>query len=237
MAVTGKLEKMLIIPFTGKKMNIPLPPLTPMYNPTSISYTVTNVYDKVKKMNKGVVEQKFIHRTPRTLNNIELFFDGTGASPSASKGIGINTVFGNNIYLQIQTFQKLATSINPKNHRPGFFLFAWGTFVFPGVIESMAVNYNLFDSNGIPLRAKVTLTIKEHIDDSALSAALRLLSPDLTQSRVVKAGDNLHNLAKEIYEDDSLYMELARVNNLKNYRQLVPGQTLIFPPVEKLKKT
>lgn len=236
-ALTGKLEKMKIIPFSGADLSLPLIPLmlTPMYNPATLSITTSNKFDKTAKLLKGVTKQKFLRRKPRTISNLELFFDGTGTSPSASTGNGINSAFGNNIFLQLQTFQKIALGIEGVNHRPKFFLFVWGTFVFPGVITSIAINYNLFDSNGIPIRAKATLAVEEHIEDTALNAALRLLSPDLTQSRVVKAGDNLHNLAKEIYNDDSLYLELARVNNLKNYRKLIPGQTLIFPPVEKLK--
>jgi hypothetical protein len=237
MALTGQLEKMKIIPFFDKDMLSPLSALilTPMYNPTSLTLGLQNQFDLEVDMGKGDSEQKFIARRARTLSNIELFFDGTGAAPTANSGIGINTVFGKNIYLQIQTFQKLAMGIEAKIHRPPFFLFVWGTFVFPGVITKMDINYNLFDSNGVPIRAKVTLTVEEHISASNLNRVLRLLSPDLSQSRIVKAGDTLPNLAKEIYDDETLFLELAKANGLKNYRKLKPGQTIIFPPVEKIK--
>jgi hypothetical protein len=232
MAFTGKLEKMKIVPFLDVKMGIPLPPFSVMYNPTTISFTASNKFDDAGALVKGTTTQKFLSREPRSLT-VELYFDGTGSSPSSNPGLGFNVPLGKNIDLQVQAFMKMAITIDGAKHRAAFLLFVWGTFVFPAVVESAAVTYSLFDSDGRPLRAKIAITAKEHIEDNQLNAILKLFSPDLTHSRVVKAGDTIFNLAKEIYDDESLYLEVARVNNLKNYRKLTPGQTLIFPPVVK----
>lgn len=232
MAFTGKLEKMKIVPFLDSGMGIPLPPFSVMYNPTTISFTATNTFDEGSAILKGITSQKINSRDPRSLT-VELYFDGTGSSPSSNPGLGFNVPLGKNIDLQVQAFMKMAIAIDGKVHTSAFLLFVWGTFVFPAVVESAAVTYSLFDSDGRPLRAKIAITAKEHIDEGILNAILRLASPDLTHSRVVKAGDTIFNLAKDIYGDESLYLEVARVNNLKNYRKLIPGQTLIFPPVVK----
>lgn len=39
--------------------------------------------------------------------------------------------------------------------------FHWGTFVFDGIVERLNLEFDLFASNGTPLRAKVDLSIKE----------------------------------------------------------------------------
>jgi hypothetical protein len=230
MAFTGRLEKMLIIPFLEEKMSIPLPPFTPMYNPTTLSFTSSNDFDEGAAIGVGTTNQKFLNRIPRTLT-VELYFDGTKSSPSANAGIGFNRALGSNVDLQVQAFLKMSITIDGAKHRAAFLLFTWGTFVFPAVVESAAVSYTLFDSDGRPLRAKITVTAHEHIDSTKLGQLLRLSSPDLTHSRVVKAGDTLPNLTREIYGDETLYTQVAKVNNLKNYRKLTPGQTLIFPPI------
>jgi hypothetical protein len=230
MALTGRLEKMLITPFLTEGMTFPLPPFTPMFNPNTISVTHTNIFDPGEAITVGTSSQKFLMREPRALT-VELYFDGTKSSPSSSKGIGINNIFGSQVDLQVQAFLKMAIAIEGGEHRPAFLLFAWGTFIFPAVVESAAVTYSLFDSDGRPIRAKVNITAKEHIDQTKLNQVLRLLSPDLTHSRVIKAGDTLPNLTREIYGDETLYTQVAKANNLKNYRKLTPGDTLIFPPI------
>ena len=41
-------------------------------------------------------------------------------------------------------------------------------------------------------------------------------------------------MSKKIYGDSKYYLEVARVNQLTNFRKLTPGQELLFPPLEKL---
>ena len=36
-----------------------------------------------------------------------------------------------------------------------------------------------------------------------------------------------------IYGDPLLYIEVAKANGLTDFRNLKPGRTLVFPPVEK----
>ncbi|PON10328.1 hypothetical protein C2W62_50650, partial [Candidatus Entotheonella serta] len=57
-------------------------------------------------------------------------------------------------------------------------------------------------------------------------------SPDLSHTRLVKRGDTLPLLTKEIYGTSSHYLRVAQVNGLDDFRNLTPGQTLFFPPLE-----
>ncbi|TNE90639.1 MAG: LysM peptidoglycan-binding domain-containing protein [Deltaproteobacteria bacterium] len=48
--------------------------------------------------------------------------------------------------------------------RPPYIVFKWGSFELPCVIESLGVSYLMFKPNGDPLRAKVSVGLKERED-------------------------------------------------------------------------
>lgn len=55
--------------------------------------------------------------------------------------------------------------VRPRGPRPGQeapprVLFAWGSFLVQGTMESANLDLDLFDANGVPLRAKVSVSIK-----------------------------------------------------------------------------
>jgi nucleoid-associated protein YgaU len=58
-------------------------------------------------------------------------------------------------------------------------------------------------------------------------------SPDLTHVRLVKAGDNLPSLCDAIYGDPQMYLKVAEANGIDDFRRLVPGTRIFFPPLEK----
>ena len=57
-------------------------------------------------------------------------------------------------------------------------------------------------------------------------------SPDLTHARIVKSGDSLPLLTKEVYGVPDYYLRVAQANNLDDFRNLTVGQELLFPPLE-----
>ena len=92
----------------------------------------------------------------------------------------------------------------------------------------------MFAPDGTPLRAKLAISVTEHIDTTLINKILKLESPDLSKAIVVNAGDTLPLLCFKEYGDSSLYPKVAKVNNLKNYRKLEQGMELLFPPINNL---
>jgi nucleoid-associated protein YgaU len=228
----GKLGKLTFIFYLNSEIPGLGIPYTPMYNPTSFSVSHSVTYDGGKQPNSGDLAKKVQSINARVVN-MELFFDGTEASPSASTGIGPNTVL-KGVDLQVEAFLKLAYQIDGEAHRPHYIMLLWGTFVMTGVLKSANVNYTMFSPDGRPLRAKMSLVIEEHVDPLLLEKKLNLLSPDLSKSIIVQEGDTLPLLCYQEYNDASLYIKVAEVNQLKNYRKLTAGMELLFPPVETL---
>ena len=89
----------------------------------------------------------------------------------------------------------------------------------------------LFDLNGEPLRAELSLNFYIYKTIKEVEAEANLNSPDLTHIIEVKAGDTLPNLCNKIYKDPSFYMQVARVNQLSTFCRLKPGMRLVFPPL------
>jgi nucleoid-associated protein YgaU len=249
MATLGALEKLTIVAFSDSKVLEPVGAFVAMYNPSTFSVNHTASFDEGKEPLKANAEAKQTAKNPRTLS-MELFFDGTGTSPSSNFSGGSSSVILGSALIKgalsklktnqqvsaiVDDFLKLSFDIDGSKHRSAFLVFIWGSFLFSGVLTSANVTYSLFAPDGKPLRAKISISANEHVDLGKLNLILKLKSPDLTHSRTIIAGDTLPNLAKKVYGDEKLYLEVARVNDLHNYRKLKPGMQLIFPPIEKIK--
>jgi len=84
------------------------------------------------------------------------------------------------------------------------------------------------------LRAIGKAKFSESISPKLEAAEKKNESPDVTHKRTVQAGDTLPLMTERIYGDSKYYLEVAKINNLVNFRQLKPGQELFFPPLEKV---
>jgi len=123
------------------------------------------------------------------------------------------------------------SNINGEIHRPNYLGLLWGSFYIECVLTSLNIVYNLFDRQGVPLRAKVTCAFLERIGPGKDGRKSRLESPDLTKYRLIKEGDILPMVARDNYDSSAYYLQVARVNKLKNFRNIPPGTKLILPPM------
>ncbi len=141
------------------------------------------------------------------------------------------------------------------SHRPLYLILRWGTTLidpstktevlnqlktplilkgnekhaYPCVLESVNINYTLFDRSGNPLRAELdTVFIEDPINKPEGGG---LQSPDVTHVRTVNAGDSLPLMTAEVYDEPSYYIQVADANKLDSVRNLQPGEILIFPPI------
>ena len=233
------LAKMIILPAKGVGI-----PFVAMYNPSTVSFQrgqamVKKDTTQVIKGEDVVTETKALDQTSLT---VELFFDGTGASPP----MGISTIGGAagkaagavmsavGVEALITLFFNSTLDVTKKEHTTKDIKVIWGAGLFLRCkLQSANVTYTLINRLGLPLRATISATFTSAGDSSLLSAILsKFQSPDVTKTYLVKSGDTIYNIAKEEYDDESFYLQIAQANDLKNYRKLVPGQTLILPPIK-----
>jgi hypothetical protein len=87
---------------------------------------------------------------------------------------------------------------NIEKARPPVVTFKWGAFEMKGVIESLNVSYMMFSSSGTPLRAKVSVKMKEwrpeNFDDGEAGARAGYGSAPV-QLVTIQAGETVASLA------------------------------------------
>jgi len=161
--------------------------------------------------------------------NLKLILDGTNVNK-----FGIELLFGSNMTVseRVKEFLDLTFHMNGSIHQPNFLLVEWGDLIFSCRLGSVDVNYSTFDRSGKPLRAELDITLVADEEVKKRQAKENKSSPDLTHLRIVKAGDTLPLMSKEIYGSSAHYLRVAQVNGLDDFRNLPPGQEIFFPPLE-----
>ncbi|HMG72719.1 MAG TPA: LysM peptidoglycan-binding domain-containing protein [Pyrinomonadaceae bacterium] len=121
--------------------------------------------------------------------------------------------------------------IRSESHAPPIVNFVWSTKVFKGVVESLNITYTLFSPEGVPLRAKLSLTLKEYRPVKIQIKESPKTSPDLEKNWVVRRGDRLSSIAAAVYRDASAWRAIARANEIRDPRTLAPGVVLRLPRI------
>jgi len=120
-------------------------------------------------------------------------------------------------------------NINSDLHAPPIVRFTWDTQIFKGVLESLNITYLMFTPDGIPLRAKLAVALKEYRPVEIQVKERPKNSPDVEKHYVVRRGDTLSNIAFSLYRDAGVWREIARANGIKDPRSLSPGRVLTLP--------
>jgi len=87
----------------------------------------------------------------------------------------------------------------------------------------------LFTPKGVPLRAKLSLVLKEYRPAVVQLKEHPRSSPDFEKTYVVRRGDTLSNIAAAVYRNAGAWREIARTNRIQDPRQLEPGRVLLLP--------
>jgi Contractile injection system tube protein/LysM domain len=169
---------------------------------------------------------------------MELFFDTTDKGDMSDNAVSV-TSETDRIYELVK--------IDPDRHAPPVCSFSWNS-KFPGsdvtdnlgnqkrndfqcIVESVKQTFTLFSPQGVPLRAKVTLTLREYKTLEEQFEQLRLNSPDRTHSHVVQRGETLAGIAARYYHTPGEWRRIAEANNIDDPRRLAAGVFLTVPPI------
>lgn len=203
-----------------------------MFNPDSFSMKHENVFQKLQGINTSGRKAEYIHSRSEKLA-LKLTIDGTGVSD-----YGAMTLVGRgngSVSDQIKKFLDLCFHMDGALHESKPLKIQWGDGPlqnFECRLESVDISYTSFQKSGTPLRAELATVFVEDQDPDKRVKLEGKNSPDLSHSRVIRAGDTLPLLCKEIYGSAEHYLRVARVNNLDDFRNLTPGQELLFPPIQ-----
>jgi len=230
MTTLGKLEKMLILAFekasdaeSGGKLEAK-GQFEALINPESYALEYKVKTTEGQGQGTSGAQQKFAYTMPDELS-FEFLFDSTGIIDGNPKPDGV--------FEQVDTFRKLLTQYQPNSHEPLHLKLIWGNLIFKGRAIELGITYKLFNADGQPIRAVARAKFKGSVEEKKRIAKEDRRSPDLTHVRTVRGGDKLPLMCFDIYGDPRHYLDVARANDLADFRALVPGQRLIFPPLQK----
>ncbi len=121
--------------------------------------------------------------------------------------------------------------IDEELHAPPVCKFLWGKgieFVF--VLSKMTKKFTMFDSNGTPVRATLTVIFNEYLTEAELKKPTS--SPDRTKIYTLKEGDSLWAIADKEYGNPGQWRVIAEANDIENPRIPPVGQEIEIPPLE-----
>jgi len=178
---------------------------------------------------------QFVRGQTETLS-LDLFFDSTesGMDDNATSVTDLTDPF----YQLIK--------IDGKTHAPPVCFFSWGAS-FPGqrsygsdtgsqlrngfkcLVDSVRQRFTLFSPQGVPLRATLTVSLKEYKTLAEQLAEINKQTADHTQAHVVQSSETLSQIASDAYGDPSQWRAIADQNAILDPLDIQPGTILQIP--------
>ena len=232
---SGELEKVKIKGFEDINHTGTPKIFEAFINPDEFTVNYHTNIDHTSTLGQTGTAGAFLSAAPMELS-LKFFLDGTKASGTLKSATRTEV----SVAQKITEFYE-ACGYNSNRHRPRFVQIFWGDLsllrfnpeIFHGCLKSVSINYKLFNAKGAPLRAIINATFVEAIPPVQRDSAGKASSPDLTHVRLVKEGDTLPAMTQAIYGNFSYYLQVAKANNLVDFRNLQPGTRIFFPPLDK----
>lgn len=189
------------------------PKVTFLFNPTDYSVDSGAHYASMPVPGLATPILQYIRGESQILH-VELFLDRTDGNSDIENDLE-----------QIRKFVRIQGDL----HAPPVAEIAWGKFKFMGVVTSLREKLALFSEDGRVLRARVTLSLKSYKSAEVQRRELKLSSPDRTHLRVLREGETLAHIAREVYGDPRLWRAIADANGISRPRFVSPGTPLRIP--------
>ncbi|MEP7109458.1 MAG: LysM peptidoglycan-binding domain-containing protein [Ferruginibacter sp.] len=220
----GQLEKMKIFAYSDPGLSNQVgETFVATINPETYSTEYKIEYNDAQAQGQSASQARFT-RTPPEEMSFEFLFDNTGIIDGRKR---------DDLTDEINEFRELLVGYDGDTHEPKHFKLGWGTLLFKGRCTALNINYKLFNANGAPIRAICNVSFKGSLEEDLRIAMENNKSPDLTHYRLVKKGDTLPLMCFKIYGDSKYYLQVAKVNQLNNFRNLSAGDEIFFPPIAK----
>jgi hypothetical protein len=203
-----------------------------LFNPKEFSVEKSNQYAEVNIPGLPSSVFQFVRGNARTIT-LDLFFDTYEEGKDVRLHTDQITGWDAGIaYSKLANGPKGLMDIDSDLHAPPVCLFVWGAFVFQCILERVSKRFTMFLPDGVPVRATLSVTLKEYREVDIQVKEIDTQSADLTKRWVVKQGDSLWSIAASEYGDPEDWRLLAEANRIDNPRFLEPGVEIVVPVKE-----
>lgn len=214
-----------------------------LFNPTEYTLAKSAQFAEVPIPGLDSPLLQFVRGQTETLT-VDLFFDTSDAGGTGAEAESVTA--------KTDPFYQLI-KIEAESHAPPVVLFSWGGEAFPGhrtyetlagqnrygfkgVVESVRQRFTFFSSTGLPLRATLSLTLKEYKTLHEQIAELNLNSPDRTKAHVVREGETITRIAELAHDNGADWRAIALWNGIEDPLALEPGMVLEVPPLAMMRR-
>ena len=187
-----------------------------LFNPSEYSLELANNFKDTNTPGLDKPITQFVNGLAGTLN-MELYFD------TYTDGGGSDVT---------EKTDEVAKLLGIEEYAPPEVEFRWGSMAFCGVVEKLSQRFTMFLPDGVPVRAKLTVTFKgvkalsEQLKDS------RRNSSDKTKRRILTAGSTILLMAAKEYGDPRCWRLIAQRNRIDDPGAIRPGTALVVPPLD-----
>jgi hypothetical protein len=189
-----------------------------LFNPAEYSLEVSNNFQESKAAGLDSSLLQFVNGVAGTLT-MELYFD------TYTDG------GGSDVTVETEQIARLMR-VDGQTHAPPKVEFRWGSVAFRAVVERLSQRFVMFRADGVPVRARLSVTFRGH---TALAEQLRnprRNSADKTKRRMLSADTSVWLIANQEYRDPRCWRLIARENWIDDPRALRPGTMLVVPPLD-----
>lgn len=171
---------------------------------------------------------------PRISERGVLVSDSLTGTSRVSYKLGI-AVTDREDYKLLKSFTEVDPRTQEQDHtnkgEPPRLRVQWGTYIaFIAVITQFTEHFLLFAPDGSALRAEVSLTLKQAVDERKKAGQNPTSRSEPRRTWLVRQGERLDLIAYEAYGDAAAWRYIAQINNLGNPQRLSAGQILRLPP-------
>jgi nucleoid-associated protein YgaU len=213
--VAQELARATVTPLDGRNEGSEIPVL---FNPTeySVEYSANFQETAPPGLSNPIIQ--FVNGNAQVLN-MDLLFDTytDGGSENVVDLTGPLTDL---------------LSIDAQLHAPPRVKFRWGKFHFVAVVEKISQRFTMFRSDGIPVRATLSVTFKQYKTIAKQLEDPRRNSADKTKRRIFEAHDTIWLSAAREYGEPRYWRLIARRNDIDDPRRIQPGRVLVLPPID-----
>ena len=210
-------------------------PLEVSFNPTEYTLNKGAQIAEIPIPGLGAPMLQFVRGQAESLT-VELFFDTTdeGGTGGDAKSVTEKT----------DPFYQLI-KVDPNTRALPVVLFSWGSDAFPGgrdyqtlgpnrhgfkgIVETVRQRFTLFSSLGKPLRATISLSLKEYKTLGELVAEQTAGGSDRPQTQTAEEGQAVTDVVEQNGGDGSDWRSTAEANDIDDAEDLEPGQVIEMP--------